>query len=184
LDGDFQYNVEGHGPQDCHKGIIFESFPPVLRLSLNRFDYNLDQKAMVKLTDRHEYPPTIDLAEFLDPSVDRSESWVYSLHAVVAHKGGVAGGNYTVMIKQRCHSKWEWLSFDDDVVTPVTAMEVFEKNFGKAQPNHQSSTAYVLVYMRDSLLDEILPDVTDDDIPQHLSKLTVTLRRSRLIFVW
>jgi ubiquitin carboxyl-terminal hydrolase 7 len=45
--------AEGHGLQDAKKGVIFESFPPVLNLQLKRFDYDFMQDAMVKV--RQDY---------------------------------------------------------------------------------------------------------------------------------
>ena len=38
LDGENKYDAAGYGLQDAKKGIIFESFPPVLNLQLKRFD--------------------------------------------------------------------------------------------------------------------------------------------------
>lgn len=49
LDGDNKYMAEGYGLQDAKKGIIFESFPPVLHLQLKRFEYDIQRDAMVKV---------------------------------------------------------------------------------------------------------------------------------------
>ncbi|KAJ2525997.1 ubiquitin-specific protease ubp15, partial [Coemansia sp. RSA 1933] len=65
LDGENKYQAEGHGLQDARKGMIFESFPPVLHLHLKRFEHDYTRNAMIKLNDRQEFPPTIDLEEFL-----------------------------------------------------------------------------------------------------------------------
>ena len=40
LDGENKYQAEGYGLQDAKKGIVFQSFPPVLHLQLKRFDDN------------------------------------------------------------------------------------------------------------------------------------------------
>lgn len=48
LDGENKYQAEGLGLQDAKKGIIFESFPPVLHLQLKRFEYDIQRDAMVK----------------------------------------------------------------------------------------------------------------------------------------
>ena len=50
LGGEFKYQAEGFGPQDAHKGIIFQSFPPVLHLSLKRYEYDPQCDAMVKVS--------------------------------------------------------------------------------------------------------------------------------------
>jgi ubiquitin carboxyl-terminal hydrolase 7 len=49
LDGENKYQAEGFGLQDAKKGIIFESFPPVLHLQLKRFEYDIQRDAMVKV---------------------------------------------------------------------------------------------------------------------------------------
>lgn len=50
LEGDNKYMAEGHGLQDAKKGVIFESFPPVLHLQLKRFEYDMMRDMMVKVT--------------------------------------------------------------------------------------------------------------------------------------
>jgi ubiquitin carboxyl-terminal hydrolase 7 len=52
LDGDNKYMAEGYGLQDAKKGIIFQSFPPVLHLQLKRFEYDIQRDAMVKVSTR------------------------------------------------------------------------------------------------------------------------------------
>jgi ubiquitin carboxyl-terminal hydrolase 7 len=50
LEGENQYQAgDGHGLQDAKKGMIFESFPPVLHLQLKRFEYDIQRDAMVKV---------------------------------------------------------------------------------------------------------------------------------------
>ncbi len=47
--GENQYKAEHHGLQDARKGVLFESFPPVLQLQLKRFEYDFQRDAMVKV---------------------------------------------------------------------------------------------------------------------------------------
>lgn len=49
LDGENKYMAEGYGLQDAKKGIVFQSFPPVLHLQLKRFEYDIQRDAMVKV---------------------------------------------------------------------------------------------------------------------------------------
>jgi ubiquitin carboxyl-terminal hydrolase 7 len=51
LDGENKYQAEGYGLQDAKKGIIFQSFPPVLHLQLKRFEYDIQRDAMVKVSN-------------------------------------------------------------------------------------------------------------------------------------
>ncbi|PFH50648.1 hypothetical protein AMATHDRAFT_75447 [Amanita thiersii Skay4041] len=182
LEGENKYHAEGYGLQDAKKGIIFQSFPPVLHLQLKRFEYDIQRDAMVKINDRHEFPFEIDLDEFLDASADRSQSWVYKLHGVLVHSGDLHGGHYFALIKPDRESRW--LKFDDDRVTPVTDKEVLEENYGGEPLNgvhpalqrnqvramKRFTNAYMLVYIREPAIDEVLPPFSEDDTPAHLKR--------------
>lgn len=52
LDGDNKYDAGEYGLQDAEKGVIFESFPPVLHLHLMRFQYDPITDCCVKFNDR------------------------------------------------------------------------------------------------------------------------------------
>jgi ubiquitin carboxyl-terminal hydrolase 7 len=102
-------------------------------------------------------------------------------HSVLVHSGDLSGGHYFAFVKPTKDSNW--LKFDDDRVTPATLKEVLEENYGgepqganalNTRPNLRTikrfTNAYMLVYIRESMMDEILNDVTTNDIPPHLSK--------------
>lgn len=55
MDGDNKYQAEGHGLQDAKKGVIFESFPPVLHLQLKRFEYDIMRDTMVKVGNKNTH---------------------------------------------------------------------------------------------------------------------------------
>jgi ubiquitin carboxyl-terminal hydrolase 7 len=185
LDGENKYPAERFGLQDAKKGIIFESFPRVLYVQLKRFEYDIQQDAMVKINDRHEFPFEIDLDEFLDASANRSQPWIYKLHGVFVDSGDLRGGHYWALIKPDREARW--LKFDDDMVTLVTDKEVSEENYGgetlKGMPpdlQHNevsamksSTNAYMLVYIRESAIDEVLAPLTVDDTPAHLSMCSI-----------
>ncbi|EPY54271.1 ubiquitin carboxy terminal hydrolase Ubp21 [Schizosaccharomyces cryophilus OY26] len=176
LTGDNKYYAEGHGLQDAHKGIVFESFPNVLQLQLKRFDYDMVRDMMVKINDRHEFPLEIDLEPYLSDTADKSESHVYSLHGVLVHGGDLHGGHYYALIKPGKDSGW--FKFDDDRVTRATLKEVQDDNFGgeslnkpkgyTGNPFKRFMNAYMLVYFRKSRLDKILSPVTSEDVPYHV----------------
>ncbi|TFY81764.1 hypothetical protein EWM64_g2248 [Hericium alpestre] len=182
MEGENKYQAEGYGLQDARKGIIFQSFPPVLHLQLKRFEYDVQRDAMVKINDRHEFPFEIDLGEFLDEDADRSKPWVYKLHGVLVHSGDLHGGHYFALIKPDAQTRW--LKFDDDRVTPVTDREVLEENYGgeplnglpqNLQRNQVRSmkrftNAYMLVYIREALIDEVLSPFKEEDTPAHLKR--------------
>ncbi|KAB5596509.1 Ubiquitin carboxyl-terminal hydrolase [Ceratobasidium theobromae] len=179
LEGDNKYQAEGLGLQDAKKGVIFQEFPPVLHLQLKRFEYDIQRDAMVKINDRHEFPFEIDLAEFLDETADKTQSWVYKLHGVLVHSGDLHGGHYFALIKPDRETRW--LKYDDDRVTPVTDREVLEENYGGELTNglvnnqrnpvrqlKRFTNAYMLVYIRDTAIDEVLAPFTEKDTPAHL----------------
>lgn len=55
LEGDNKYMAEGYGLQDAKKGVIFESFPPVLHLQLKRFEYDMMRDMMVKVNKLNKF---------------------------------------------------------------------------------------------------------------------------------
>ncbi|KAJ2697853.1 ubiquitin-specific protease ubp15 [Coemansia sp. IMI 209128] len=186
LNGENKYQAEGFGLQDAKKGVIFESFPPVLQLQLKRFEYDFRRDAMVKINDRHEFPPSIDLGEFLSEDADRSQSWNYVLHGVLVHSGDLHSGHYFGLLRPNMEEKW--YRFDDDRVVPICSSEVFEEFYGgdfgppqqtryqplgtsprdRARPASKRFTnAYMLVYIREALRDSVLCS-GDAPVPQHL----------------
>lgn len=82
--------------------------------------------------------------------------------------------------------------FDDDRVVPATIKEVLEENFGGEQtgmpginmrpngrPMNRFTNAYMLVYIRECMLDNVLAPVTAEDIPRHLAERIETEARIR-----
>jgi ubiquitin carboxyl-terminal hydrolase 7 len=62
MEGDNKYQAEGLGLQDAQKGIIFQSFPPVLHLQLKRFEYDIQRDAMVKVST-FDLRPAVDIEQ-------------------------------------------------------------------------------------------------------------------------
>ena len=67
LDGDNQYDTETpqYGKQDARKFIRFKEFPPVLQVSLNRFDFDYNLDRMVKNNQKFEFSEILDLDAIL-----------------------------------------------------------------------------------------------------------------------
>lgn len=189
LDGENKYQAgEEHGYQDAKKGVVFESFPPVLHLQLKRFEYDFMVDDLVKIDDLYEFPDSIDLSPYLDadlPQSVRSENWTYKLHGVLVHQGSISNGHYYAMIKPEASSD-TWLRFDDDKVWKVTPTQVFQENFGASDLSpaqvrlltrlernefmiRRATSAYMLVYYRESEMDYVLPTELAP-IPNHVSE--------------
>ncbi|KAJ7220029.1 hypothetical protein GGX14DRAFT_585151 [Mycena pura] len=179
LDG---YSTPQFGLQEAKSGLIFESFPPVLRIRLKRFAFQrgADGFELVPTTGRYEYPTEIDLSEFLDEAADRSTPWLYKLHGVTVHSGDLKGGYYFTYIKP--DRKEGWFKFYNDNVTRVTEEEVLGNCGGESIGTPSGSTdhsitpglvktstkALLLAYIRDSAIDEVLAPLRDEHIPRHL----------------
>jgi ubiquitin carboxyl-terminal hydrolase 7 len=131
----------------------------------------------------------MDLEPYLDEKADRSEPHKYKLHGVLVHSGDVHGGHYFVLIKPSADGRW--LRFDDDRVVPVTEREVLEDNFGgeslvngaahpPAKPPLKGAmkrftNAYMLVYIRETKVNDILAPISTEQVPEHLRE-SVELR--------
>ncbi|XP_072125057.1 ubiquitin carboxyl-terminal hydrolase 7 isoform X1 [Mobula birostris] len=174
LDGDNKYDAGEHGLQDAEKGVKFLTFPPVLHLQLMRFMYDPQTDQNIKINDRFEFPEHLPLDEFLQKP-DPKDSANYILHAVLVHSGDNHGGHYVVYLNPKGDGKTfvflEWCKFDDDVVSRCTKEEAIEHNYGGHDDDlsvRHCTNAYMLVYIRESKLSEVLQAVTDHNIPQQL----------------
>jgi ubiquitin carboxyl-terminal hydrolase 7 len=179
LEGENKYDAgQPYGLQDAKKGVIFESFPPVLHLHLKRFEYDLNLDMMAKVNDLHTFPMEFDAAPYLSEGADKSESWVYQLHGVLVHSGNLDAGHYYAFIKPS--KDGHWYRFDDDRVNRATDKEVLDENYGDSQQRTNGATggrsairtnnAYMLVYVRKTRQDDVFFPVTKDDVPDHIEK--------------
>jgi ubiquitin carboxyl-terminal hydrolase 7 len=190
LDGDNKYDAGTFGLQDAEKGIMFENFPPVLHLHLMRFQYDPVTDCSVKFNDRCEFPEVLDLASYVQRAGDGEaapDSQKYLLHAVLVHRsadrhnmyivhiltsafsfsGDNHGGHYVVFINP--HGDGRWCKFDDDVVSRCTKKEAIDLNFGgegeEMMTARHCTNAYMLVYIHQERLHEVLAAVGQQDIP-------------------
>jgi ubiquitin carboxyl-terminal hydrolase 7 len=185
MDGENKYFAEGFGLQDAKKGVIFESFPPVLHLQLKRFEYDFQRDAMMKVNDRYEFPEVWDASPYLSEGADRSQSWMYHLHGVLVHSGDLNAGHYYAFLKPT--KDGHYYKFDDDRVTRATLREALEENFGgdyqqangnvghrnpytRGWSSKRSMSAYMLVYIRDTHLDQVLMEGKTVEPPRHLAE--------------
>lgn len=171
LDGDNKYDAGEYGLQEAEKGIIFACLPPVVHLHLLRFQYDHVTDNNIKINDRFEFPERLNLSEFLtEAGANAGGPATYTLHAVLVHSGDNHGGHYVVFINPRGDGRW--CKFDDDVVSRCTKQEAIDHNFGGTEEDvavsRHCTNAYMLVYIRDSAINEVLQPVTENDIPEQL----------------
>jgi ubiquitin carboxyl-terminal hydrolase 7 len=185
MDGENKYAAEGHGLQDAKKGVIFESFPSVLHLQLKRFEYDWQRDVMMKLNDRFEFPETWDASPYLSEHADRSEPHIYKLHGVLVHSGDLHAGHYYAFLKPT--KDGNFYKFDDDRVTRATLKEAIDDNFGgeslvangalpqrspSAKPLKRVNSAYMLVYIRECHIDNVLLSNETVEPPSAIGKNT------------
>lgn len=176
LDDDNKYDAGEHGLQKAEKGILFSKFPPVLHLHLMRFQYDPITDSSVKFNDRFEFDEKINLDPFLEKPEDTPATYI--LHAVLVHSGDNHGGHYVVYINPKNDGKW--CKFDDDVVSRCARNEAIEQNYGGHDNDlniRHSSNAYMLVYVRESVIHEVLEEVKCSDIPEELQERLDEQRR-------
>lgn len=124
-----------------------------------------------QINDRHEYPAEIDLIEFMDESADTSQSYVYCLHAVLGHNGDTDVGSYFAYTKPSRDA--QWLHFDDTRVMPVMDSRVFEHSYGGVsilrykctRAGQRKTNAFSLIYIRKSMIDDVLLPGSEDEVP-------------------
>lgn len=171
LDGENKYDAGKYGLQEAQKGVIFDTFPPILHLHLMRFQYDPNTDSNIKINDKYEFFETIEL----DPFLEKLESTTakYLLHAVLVHSGDNHGGHYVVFINPKLDGKW--FKFDDEVVSRCSKKDAINNNFGGNSSDEltfrHSTNAYMLVYVRDSQKTKcIINDVIRADIPPTLQE--------------
>ena len=182
IEGENGLTVEGFGKQDILKGVKFQSLPPVLHFQLLRFVFDFSREMTVKLNDRFEFPPSIDMRDFIDEP-EEGVSYVYNLHGVLVHCGESNVGHYFAYLKP--HPQGGWFKFDDEKVTPASEQEAIFDNYGQSPgpaadsaglPLKESrsrfvkrfTNAYMLVCIRESEYPRVLIPISNDQIPSHV----------------
>ena len=194
LEGDNQYDAGIHGMQDAKKSMIFLTFPPVLTIYLKRFDIDSQTKRVTKIHDKFEFYQRLELDKYiaqpdkllnggleLDDIIREEQQYaasnVYILHSVVVHQGDAGGGHYYAYIRPTTEhfdyssstSSGQWYRFNDKVVKEVTELEAIDQCYGREFGEQESnSSAYMLVYIRESEAKEIMRPIEEKDIPRDL----------------
>lgn len=158
LDGDNQYEVEGKGKFDAEMYSNFKELPPVLHFHLQRYD--MYER---KIQSRFEFPLILNMAPFLNEQPEGPVN--YELIGVLVHVGSSYGGHYLAYCRPTIENKW--FCFNDESVSEVLESEAIEGNFGG---NRTFQTAYFLVYVKQTQIQDIMKPVKDDEIPTFLKE--------------
>eukprot|EP01130_Rhizamoeba_saxonica_P005854 TRINITY_DN2316_c0_g1_i2.p1 TRINITY_DN2316_c0_g1~~TRINITY_DN2316_c0_g1_i2.p1 ORF type:complete len:982 (-),score=206.11 TRINITY_DN2316_c0_g1_i2:40-2985(-) len=172
MDGENKYSTDDYGMQDADMGILFQKLPPVLQLHLKRFEYDWMRDQYVKVNDKFEYTEVLQLDEYMNEESDSTILQTYYLHGVLVHSGGLNSGHYYAYLKPTLEDRW--YRFDDDLVIEVEKEDAIQNNFGGAGGKYsrykKTSSAYMLIYIRESEREELLRPVENSEIPSHLSE--------------
>lgn len=94
---------------DATKQLKLTSLPPVLTVCMLRFKFDWNRNVRIKLKDHVEFPPVLDMSEFMDGGggegasgdgkTRHGPSLVYDLLSVVIHYGNTNSGHYHAYIR-------------------------------------------------------------------------------------
>ena len=130
-------SCEKCGGRTHTKTLSFSMLPPVLMISLKRFE-NIQRKNCTLV----EFPlRDFDMSPWLhsDNNGESTAEYLYDLVAVLNHKGQLSYGHYTAFGLTKSGS---WALFDDDVCTLIDEADLQDENV------IITNKAYVLVYVR------------------------------------
>eukprot|EP00796_Vickermania_ingenoplastis_P004413 gene4413-3212_t len=158
--------------------------PPVLMVHPNRVTFDTETYELRTINNRWEFASNLDLTKFLinpnelkldkeslekPPFKCKVKNQQYTLHAILIHCGTTRMGHYYAFIRLQ----GQWVSFSDEHVSPTTESIVMKAAFGgqvtKNSP-YDNERASVLIYINDSLADEILND-KDIVVPDNIFAL-------------
>lgn len=116
--------------KQCTKQEQLQYLSDYLFIQLKRFQYT--ENGTIKIFDNIEYPETLSLNEYVDPSVHMNNR-TYKLDGLVLHQGGANNGHYY------SYQKYDntWYKFDDESVTKKSDDNILNDN-----------DVYVLVYKK------------------------------------
>ena len=145
-----------------------KDIPDNVIFHLKRFDFNLRTLQRSKINDYFSFPARVNLrpytVEHLTQSGDEEEEDIFELVGILVHAGTAESGHYYSYIRERptSHSTFNWVEFNDDMVSPWDPATMENSTFGGPDPRpvyetngimyDKSYSAYMLFYQRASSL--------------------------------
>ncbi|CAI2384673.1 unnamed protein product [Moneuplotes crassus] len=145
--------------KSCHKYVnnaklmkkVSKDLPPIIMVTLNRFDFDNERKEMKKRLDLIKLSPSITVVkeelvneEEIKEEENKAKDVTYDLYAIVIHSGpsGVEGHYYTIAHDNvNSSGSTVWKRFDDEMVFEVDADFIETIN---EKPTY--NTPYILFY--------------------------------------
>ena len=167
---------KGFGKVAISRRCLFSQLPAVLTIQLQRIQYCPLRNSAFKINSRFEFEDQLDLERFCVPSsLDPARLPKYRLFSVIVHSGFSQVGHYVCFLRPEMRSgsnKADWFKFDDETITPCSAEEATEANYGDDVGANRMRSAYLLVYIRESDMDQVLGGGGDmtQVIPEHVKE--------------
>ena len=132
------------------------------------------------------FDQTLDLSPYLK---DAETPAIYELHSILLHRGTPYTGHYFAYIK----SKKNWLCFNDEVVEPASDKQVYTNSWGgytqyyeinsdailSKVKSRNDTNAYMLVYIRKDMMDQILSPISESEIPGYLKERIIKEKKEK-----
>eukprot|EP01012_Entosiphon_sulcatum_P004521 TRINITY_DN11804_c0_g1_i2.p1 TRINITY_DN11804_c0_g1~~TRINITY_DN11804_c0_g1_i2.p1 ORF type:complete len:811 (-),score=77.72 TRINITY_DN11804_c0_g1_i2:48-2480(-) len=157
----------------------------VLNTTLSSITCQRCANRTMQIYARYEFPYELDLSPYMastehlarfqrtaaPPSASSTSTtpteWaddgpqLYQLYGVLVHTGTYLGGHYYSFLRPQ--NSAQWVKFNDGCVMRATPVEAMQDNFGGS--GFQTRTAYMLVYLRRSLVTRLLLPMGEANIP-------------------
>ena len=166
------YNLEGYGKQNGVRKAYFAHLPDVIFFHLQRFE--LSNGKLIKINSKFQFPVKINLERYMTTAARSNETSDFTLTGIIVHSGNPIGGHYYSYI--RTQNDDQWYLFNDSSVTISNEEKAVNNNFGGSCTANdgplygkmKTYSAYMLVYVRTSELENIFTPITIDCIPKHI----------------
>ena len=177
--GKNQYKTEEYGFQDAKIWTEFLKFPPILVFQLKRIEYDYQKQRMIRINSRFEFPLSINMSKFLSKDSAQSDleeddySMVYQLFGVLVHAGDAINGHFYAYLHPDPNDD-QWFLFNDSSVSYATQQQAINDNFGgKKNEERQNYSAYILIYLKRDVIQQIFCPVSIDMIRDAVNKNNV-----------
>ncbi|XP_029342051.1 ubiquitin carboxyl-terminal hydrolase 48-like [Acyrthosiphon pisum] len=188
MTGKDKYDCEKcQSKQNAVRQIVLTSLPNLVHLKLMRYVYDNNLMITTKLNTEIRCPYTIDMGKYFDVSCESSkEKHVYSLYGAIIHKGRNANvGHFITHIKDL--TTGQWYEMDDENVKMLNTYDfnleiesIFKelasfKSFSILTNEYKTNNAYMLVYIRASIVMKLKAESSNFTLSPRLTELIKTL---------
>ncbi|KAA6388630.1 MAG: hypothetical protein EZS28_015845 [Streblomastix strix] len=177
----------------------YKNEPLISTEMMNKFQWCLGKDRISYTEDEYEQSNKEQgQSSIMNVDGRQNEDNIYILHSVFVHSGETNEGHYNVYIQPKCDGKW--YLFNDQCVKEVDKSDAIKDNFGRLQnqelitnqnmndennlETNKVFSAYMLVYIKRSVLKSVLLDTIESDIPIYIREAIIARRefKTRLTF--